>query len=156
MSTKIQINSLEALERLIGNDNELEIQVRNSIVQEFTYKHLKAIANSDLIQLAVKAIHEEIKLEFFTNVKVGAFGGIKTVFKEEYLKPLREDLRIEAKTVFKEVIAEVVEEQKTLVNIQERLQVASTDIADRLTDIVLTNKLDKLVDAKIKEKLNLS
>ena len=41
MSTKIQINSLEALERLIGGDTELEIEVRNSIVQEFAKKYLK-------------------------------------------------------------------------------------------------------------------
>jgi hypothetical protein len=38
MSVKIQINSLEALERLIGNDNNLEIDIRNSIVQNFTKK----------------------------------------------------------------------------------------------------------------------
>ncbi len=48
MSTKIQINSLEALERLIGNDNELEMEIRNSIVQEFTKKHLKVIANENV------------------------------------------------------------------------------------------------------------
>lgn len=37
---KIQINSLEALERLIGGDTELEIDIRNSIVHKFTQKHL--------------------------------------------------------------------------------------------------------------------
>ena len=42
-SVTIQINSLEALERLIGNDAELEINIRNAIVQKFTKKHLKAI-----------------------------------------------------------------------------------------------------------------
>ena len=35
----LQINSLKALERLIGGDSELEIGVRNSIVQEFSKKH---------------------------------------------------------------------------------------------------------------------
>jgi hypothetical protein len=56
---KIQINSLEALERLIGGDSELEIEIRSSIVQEFSKKHLKSIAQSysswakDLVESAV-------------------------------------------------------------------------------------------------------
>ena len=41
---KIQINSLEAVERLIGGDTEVEIEVRNSVVQEFAKKHLKAVS----------------------------------------------------------------------------------------------------------------
>ena len=45
MSTKIQINSLDALERLIGGDTELEIEVRNSVIQKFAEKHLKPLAN---------------------------------------------------------------------------------------------------------------
>lgn len=53
MSTKIQINSLEALERLIGGDTELEIEVRNSIVQEFAKKYLKGIINEELMTVAV-------------------------------------------------------------------------------------------------------
>ena len=40
---KIQINSLEALERLIGGDTQVEIEIRNSIVQEFTKKYLKSL-----------------------------------------------------------------------------------------------------------------
>lgn len=50
---KIQINSLEALERLIGGDSELEIEIRNSIVQEFAKKHLKCLAQTEVIATAV-------------------------------------------------------------------------------------------------------
>lgn len=46
MGTKIQINSLDALERLIGGDSEFEIEIRNSVVQEFAKKHLKSVAQS--------------------------------------------------------------------------------------------------------------
>jgi hypothetical protein len=46
MSTKIQINSLAALERLIGNDNELEMEIRQSVVTDFTKKHLKGFADT--------------------------------------------------------------------------------------------------------------
>lgn len=64
MSTKIQINSLEALERLIGNDNELEIQVRNNIVQEFAKKHLKAIANETTFQNEIATFKRKLQEEF--------------------------------------------------------------------------------------------
>ena len=35
------ILDLPALERLIGNDTEIEVELRNSIVQAFAKKHLK-------------------------------------------------------------------------------------------------------------------
>lgn len=41
---KLQINSLAALERLIGGDSDLELEMRNSIVQEFSKKYLKGVA----------------------------------------------------------------------------------------------------------------
>jgi hypothetical protein len=50
MSVKIQINSLEALERLIGGDSELEIEMRKSIAYDFTTKHLKSLANDPAVQ----------------------------------------------------------------------------------------------------------
>lgn len=53
---KIQINNLEALERLIGGDSEIEIEIRNNIVQEFSKKHLKAIAESSVMKGAEKDI----------------------------------------------------------------------------------------------------
>ena len=64
MSTKIQINSLEALERLIGNDNEIEIQVRNTIVQNFAKKHLKAIANETTFQNEIATFKQKLQEEF--------------------------------------------------------------------------------------------
>lgn len=48
MSIKLQINSVEALERLIGGDSEVEIEIRGNIVQEFAKRHLKSIANDVL------------------------------------------------------------------------------------------------------------
>jgi hypothetical protein len=65
LSTKIQINSLEALERLIGGDNEVEVELRGSVVQEFAKKHLKCIAQEYLgkiegdITETIKEVAEE-------------------------------------------------------------------------------------------------
>ena len=56
----IQINNLEALERLIGGDNEVEIDIRNSVVQKFAEKHLKALANSSEISSTLNDIQTDI------------------------------------------------------------------------------------------------
>jgi len=70
MGTKIQINSLAALERLIGNDTEMEIELRNSIVQEFTKKHLRSIAEEklpmyikSLIEMVVREANEALGIK---------------------------------------------------------------------------------------------
>jgi hypothetical protein len=67
---KIQINSLEALERLIGGDNELEIDIRNSVVQDFSKKHLKSVAQTldgglfkQIVESSRKAFKEELQKE---------------------------------------------------------------------------------------------
>lgn len=57
---KIQINSLAALERLIGGDSALEIEVRNSVVQEFVKRHLKALATSEPVKCAIEATRQKI------------------------------------------------------------------------------------------------
>jgi len=58
---KLQINSLEALERLIGGDSQLEVELRNSVVQEFTNRHLKGVANQINTSQIIKNIEESIK-----------------------------------------------------------------------------------------------
>jgi len=67
---KIQINSLEALERLIGGDTQVEIEIRNSIVQEFTKKYLKALVNetiaSEVIKEALRQARNSLMSELFT------------------------------------------------------------------------------------------
>jgi uncharacterized membrane protein YheB (UPF0754 family) len=59
---KIQINSLEALERLIGGDTQLEFDIRQNIVEEFTKKHLKSLANSTLMARTEQDIVKAIKI----------------------------------------------------------------------------------------------
>ncbi len=42
----LQINSLEALERLIGGDTEMELSIRQNIADAFAEKYLKSIVNT--------------------------------------------------------------------------------------------------------------
>ncbi len=155
MSTKIQINSLEALERLIGNDNELEIEVRNNIVQDFAKKHLKSVANSGTIQNAVRFIETtlqaEIKAE--TERQIG-------VIKDPHSYNSYNRKVILNDHLDRAVKAKASAEVSTLV--EDAVKTATDKIMARYTpeyiDDVITSKLeyytDKLVEKKLEQRLS--
>jgi hypothetical protein len=66
--TTIQINSLEALERLIGNDTELEMDIRRNIVEEFCKRHLKTLAAAIPLEV-ITLFKREIQLEMWSQVE---------------------------------------------------------------------------------------
>jgi hypothetical protein len=69
MSVKLQINSLEALERLLGGDSELEIEMRKSIAYDFTNKHLKSLANDPFVQSKMDEARRELRNVVDENVR---------------------------------------------------------------------------------------
>lgn len=155
MSTTIQINSLQALERLIGNDNNVEIQLRNSIVQEFVKKHLKHIANDDLITNTKKAVTSEITAQFFDEIKTNSFWNNKIVFKPGILDEVKKELQIKAREELSELISQIVEEQKVYDTIKEKLNSTTTWIVEQLASERLEARLERMVDQRLKEKLGL-
>ncbi len=54
--------SAEALTAMIGGNTEIEIEIRNSIVQEFARKHLKVIANSEVISKEFAGIRQDLSI----------------------------------------------------------------------------------------------
>ena len=63
---KIQINNLEALERLLGNDSEFEMEVRNSVAQNFAKKYLKSLIQGWDVKPFVNFIKSYIDDNYFT------------------------------------------------------------------------------------------
>lgn len=156
MGTKIQINSLEALERLIGGNSEIEIEIRNAIIQEFAKKHLKGIAAEEYVKLSEIAIRKEIKDEYFIETKPnGSWNNSVLSFNPKVLSQIKDELRLAAREEVRKIISETINIEATESIIQNKLTCAANDIVDRLSDIVLTNKLDKLVETRVKEKLGL-
>ena len=156
MGTKIQINNLEALERLIGGDSETEIEIRNAIVQEFAKKHLKGIATEEYVKLSEEAIKQAIKDEYFIETKSkSAWSNTVLSFNPKILSKIKEELKLVVKEKVEKIISEIISIEAAESTIKNKLTRAANDISDRLSDIVLTNKLDKLVEARVKEKLGL-
>ena len=112
MSIKIQINSVEALERLIGGDNQMEIEIRSSIVQEFTKRHLKDLANSELLNKTAKALETELKESFF-NIKTLNYKTV-TLFRPEIIDRLRGDLHHKANSELRKVVDDLINETSSI------------------------------------------
>ncbi len=61
----IQINSVEALERLIGDDPQLLIAVRDSAISEFSRRYIKNLIDRELVQ----SLEEKMKYALIENLR---------------------------------------------------------------------------------------
>lgn len=115
---KIQINSLEVIERLIGGDSKLEIDIRNSIVQSFSKKYLKPLVNDmsgnklkEIIQLAIndelyerKSYSLSLKPEYAEKLRQEA----KYLVEVELVKVINEEFK---KQMDKDYLNRLIERQ---------------------------------------------
>ena len=154
MPTTIQINSLEALERLIGNDNEVEINIRNSIVQEFSKKHLKSLVTSTLLDSLAEKLKKEVIEEFRDKTQVGMYT-LNVELSKEVMANLKKKLTDRVWEQLYNLINEILQKDKINETIQDALVVAVSRIIRDISDTNLENRLNDMVDKKIKEKLNL-
>lgn len=151
MSVKIQINSLEALERLIGGDNELEVELRTSIVQNFTNRHLKNIANEEIVKGASQAITRQLESMFF-DITDGYYK--KYELKDTARNKIKEVAEMTVNRIIREYVENMMEEF-IYSRFRKHLEDSAEWITDQIKEKMVEDKLDKLVTQKIKEKLNL-
>lgn len=153
---KIQINSLEALERLIGGDTELEIELRGAIVQEFTKRHLKGIATDVIISNAEYEARNYIRENYLTlaNYKTKEYAS-QPNFRDEIQKQIQSFFSTEVN----KAIREYNESDETILMIKKRIDdkviATAARIEEELSDVILSKRIDALVDKKLKEKLGL-
>lgn len=153
---KIQIASLAALERLIGGDSEIEIEIRQSVVENFSKKHLKALANSDLMSKISKSITEELQNTFFDKKKsTQAFGGFIFTLNEEAKNKLNTEINDVFTNKLRETVNELIGSTDMREKVTEMLEKQAKYIASELTSKNLSMRLDQMVDKKIKEKLGI-
>lgn len=138
----LQINSKEALERLIGGDTETEIDIRNSVVQKFAEKHLKPIANSAPITDVIR----QIKDQAYKHIEETCAKEIAT-FKSNwqgYTYDIK--LRPELEAIIKSKIRETIDKLIT-----DKVNAA---IAEYCSDASLTRRINTMMDHNIKVLVN--
>lgn len=152
MSTKIQINSLAALERLIGGDSETELEIRQSVVTEFVKKHLKGIADQQIVYSAAinlrNSIDEEIRKQIAATIgeyQVSGYGARKFFINNNVKEEIQKHLTSALIETIKESIEEFVPNISALVNaeLNRRLDVKIKEIVNNK----VTEQLNKIKDS---------
>jgi hypothetical protein len=151
MSIKIQINSLKALERLIGGDNEIEIEIRNNIVQEFSKRYLKSIVSDRLI-LRVK---EDLEADIIksANEQFGEYSYYRRSFnfkpefatkmEESILIPVREEFLASAGKLVAQVKDELLEELRP--EFENYIKLNLDAAIQNQINVHIANKVDQIV-----------
>lgn len=151
---KIQINSLEALERLIGDDKEMEISVKQSILNEFAKKHLKSIANSEAMADLKRDVLKELKETGFYGLlkktdSKNMFYGKSTLLTSETKELIKEQVKDELDSLISEEIAKI---RKGIVqDINDRLNLMALSVSQCIREEIQKETLDKLVQKKLRD-----
>lgn len=141
----LQINNLEALERLIGGDSEVEIEIRNSVASRFAEKHLKPLLNSSDVENVVNRLRAEINKQTtdtlnkeIANFKV-TWGEIRDVTVKPEIKAVLDSA---VRNAVNKVVADAVSDGlKTW---------GSEDLLERIID----KRIGSLVEEKIRARIN--
>lgn len=145
----IQINNLEALERLIGGDSQVEIDIRNSVASRFANKHLKPLLNntgnilSEIRAETLKHAQDELEKGIATFKTYWNGGGIYSIA----LKP----------EIKQEIDSAVYKSIQNVINnaVSEGLKKwASDDVIERMIDKRIGQLSEDIIRARINEKLD--
>ena len=159
MSTKLQINSLEALEKLIGGDSEVEMDIRNNIVQKFTEKHLKAVANikydqeyTKFLNELEKRVKEQFNIEFGLEEVQGYYGSPKILRMGSSAK---ESFRAAVQEHVKKFVYDATDDATDVAihNARETIDSYLKSRVDYHIKNILNESVEKLIVEKVKEKL---
>lgn len=145
MSIKIQINNKEALERLIGDDLELEIKVKESIINGFAKTYLKSIANSKVMDTLVRAVEDELRKTDY----MGMLSLTKTgcLHKLELSKTCKELVNKEVQDAVEEYIEDSIRDFEGNINTLLKSQF------DYLAEVVEHKLSEKIAESIIEERV---
>jgi hypothetical protein len=112
---KIQINSLAAMERLIGGDSEVEVEIRNSVAQAFSKKYLHDVVASPAMDKIVKQVRSFITERITAELgafKTGWNGQIENlVLRSELIQAIKNQALQQIKTLIEPQVKVALDEQ---------------------------------------------
>lgn len=150
---KIQINSLAALERLIGDDKEMEITVKKSVINGFAKSYIKSIANSEIVDTIKKAVLDEVKRTNYFGLLVQDKSKFYSYLLSNEAKELvRIQVKREIDDLIQKEIAPIREE--ITAEIRNRLDLMSLSVSKCIREEVQKETIDKLVQKRLKDLLD--
>lgn len=153
---KVQINSLAALERLIGDDKEMEITVKSSIINEFAKSYIKSVANSEIVDTIKSAVLEEVrKTDYFGLLTKGTSSNgwfTSNLLSKEAKELVRTQVREEVDQLISDTVAPIREELAN--DIKSRLDLMSLSVSRCIREEVQKETINKLVQKRLKDLLD--
>lgn len=146
---KIQINSKEALERLIGDDKEMEIAIKNAVINQFAKQYLKSVANDEIMRELKVAVLAEVEAEVARHVERAPVYGVSQ-FKAR--AGLKEAIQNATKEALRDLVKETIENQMPAVEeevkqaLGYKLDIICDRVSERNIDRLVQNKLRKLIE----------
>lgn len=156
--TKIQINSLQALERLIGGDTELELEMRKSIANEFAGKYLKTLFHDRLIEAAANTINAEVTRKFLTVESVKdskSWHSTVTVLNTEGKSIIEKETQRQVNNFIREEVNRLFDVDALRTKLKQAIEDAADKIANEVVSSNISKRVDDLANKKIREKLGL-
>lgn len=151
---KIQINNLEALERLIGNDNEIEFEIRQSVVEAFSKKHLRSLANCEFSKAAENTIQAYLSKELLETVKLGNWT-TEVRLKGEYAKAFDAAILRRVEEVIKGIVEKAIDASGHKDKLNRLIADRVNYITDQWSIINIERRIDAAVNEKIRKKFGL-
>lgn len=120
-TVKIQINHLDALVRLIGNNSDLEVELRNNVVDKFEKKYLKGLAAESLARITpwmeslkqscVNQIEKEIgKIQAWGQGDVALTSQFKLLIQAAVKRQIEVEVALQVKTLWEDRKAEIMQD----------------------------------------------
>lgn len=142
----LQINNLEALERLIGGDSEVEIEIRNSVASRFAEKHLKPLLNSSNVLEIVRKLREQMDKQTIDTLNKEVANFKVTWGNEIHGVTLKPEIKAALDSAVRNTVNKVVADA-----VSDGLKTwGSEDLLERIID----KRIGVLVEEKIRSRIN--
>lgn len=139
----LQINSIEALERILNGSEGLELQIKENIVQEFTKRYLKGIANEEIVKQASSKIKEEIEETLFGDSNKYSFK-LKEL-KPGYVKLIEETIESKIRFELLTTINDRIEVNTQYQKIDELITERINNLVNGITEQDVLNRVDEFL-----------
>ncbi len=131
---------LKALEGLIGGDSEMEVQLRNNIVAEFSKKYLKGIVETGALAHVLRSIEESLMGEAraLMGKKANLVRFNNFVFNDEYKEIIAKAVR----DAFREQVSLSLREEVETHLAQAALRPRVAALVDALVDLEVKRQVE--------------
>lgn len=150
MSLTIQISSIEVLERLLGNNEGVELEIKQAIAENFAKKHIKSLIN-EAVEKTISIGYNELLLQ---EVKAN-YGTKSYVLTGEASSLIAKNIHNSIESLIQNKILEVYSNNKYVERIENLISDAANNIIKTITDSNINKRIDDLVTKRIKEKLGI-